>query len=100
MLTDAVIEINDHLKRFGDGVIEQAPGVIGQVPPLIYTFTGIQGDRRSELKITERAGKHITYGVLKGVLAAMYDYMSTQYFGAVTFSIWVGTEQIADGKLA
>lgn len=100
MLTDAVIEINDHVGRFGDGVIEKAPGVIGQVPRLIYTFTGIQGDRRSELQITERAGKHLTYGVLKAVLMAMYDFMSTDHFGAASFTIWVGTEEIGDGRLA
>ena len=99
MLTDAVVEINDHIKLFGDGVVEQAPGVFGQVPGLIYTFTGIQGERRSELTITERAGKHLTYGVLKAVLKAMYDFMSTRYFGAASFTIWVGTEEIGTGKL-
>lgn len=93
MLTDAVIEVNEYLARFGDGVLSEAPG-------LIYTFTGVQGDRRSELNITQRAGKRISYTVLRAVLSAMYEYMNRDSFRAAAFSIWVGTEQVGTGKLS
>ncbi|KAL9098260.1 MAG: hypothetical protein Q9187_009690, partial [Circinaria calcarea] len=93
MLTDAVIELNEHLERFGDGVLSEAPG-------LIYTFTGIQGDRRSDLDITQRVGKRISYAVLRAVLSAMYEAMSRDSFRAAAFSIWVGTEQVGTGKLS
>ena len=84
--SDAYDALNRHIENRGDGIVQGGT--------LVWkSITGIS------IRTWNTNNHQQTYGVLAAALCAVADYMRSQYFGAITFWIFDGTNEFGKGVI-
>ena len=89
LVEDAYLSVQDHIHRYGDGVISYAPG-----PVFVY-----MGVSRLTVRIRNASIGYTTWAALGSALVALDDFMTQTSYGSVSFSIHDETGEVGLGTI-